>query len=74
MRKQVFLKTRLATIYFFYDELLWGFVANAKAGRIIAKAARMWILSKSMKEGGHRKAADVCGEPMTDALDHCVKL
>jgi len=62
-----------------------AFVANVKAGRIIAKAAQnMDIdLSKIMKEvgqlysgdgGGHRKAAGACGEPIADALDHCVEL
>ena len=50
-------------------------MANVKTGRIIAR------LPKIMKEGGqlyrgdgsgHRKAAGACGEPITDALDHCV--
>ncbi len=62
-----------------------AFVANVKAGRIIAKAAQdMDIdLSKIMKEighlysgdgGGHKKAAGASGKPIIDALDHCVEL
>ena len=62
-----------------------AFVANEKAGRIIAKAAQdMDIdLSKIMKEigqlhngdgGGHKRAAGASGEDITDALDHCVEL
>ena len=62
-----------------------AFVANVKAGRIIAKAAQdMDIdLSEIMKEigqlyngegGGHRRAAGATGESITDALDHCVEL
>jgi nanoRNase/pAp phosphatase (c-di-AMP/oligoRNAs hydrolase) len=62
-----------------------AFVANEKAGRIIAKAAQnMDIdLSKIMKEigqlyngegGGHKKAAGASGESISDALDHCVEL
>lgn len=62
-----------------------AFVANVKAGRIIAKAAQdMDIdLSKIMKEvgqqyngdgGGHRRAAGASGEPISEALDHCVEL
>ncbi|MBU7043284.1 MAG: DHH family phosphoesterase [Theionarchaea archaeon] len=62
-----------------------AFVANAKADRIIAKAAQdMNIdLSKIMKEigqqyngdgGGHLRAAGATGESITDALDHCVEL
>jgi nanoRNase/pAp phosphatase (c-di-AMP/oligoRNAs hydrolase) len=62
-----------------------AFVANVKAGRIIAKAAQdMDIdLSKIMKEigqlyngdgGGHRRAAGATGEAIADALDHCVEL
>jgi nanoRNase/pAp phosphatase (c-di-AMP/oligoRNAs hydrolase) len=62
-----------------------AFVANAKADRIIAKAAQdMNIdLSKIMKEigqqyngdgGGHLRAAGATGESITNALDHCVDL
>jgi nanoRNase/pAp phosphatase (c-di-AMP/oligoRNAs hydrolase) len=62
-----------------------AFVANAKADRIIAKAAQdMDIdLSKIMKEigqqyngdgGGHLRAAGATGESITNALDHCVDL
>lgn len=62
-----------------------AFVANAEAGRIIAKAAQnMDIdLSEIMKEighlhngdgGGHKKAAGASGSSVSDALDHCVEL
>jgi phosphoesterase RecJ-like protein len=62
-----------------------AFVANVKAGRIIAKAAQdMDIdLSKIMKEiglmyngdgGGHMRAAGATGESISDALDQCVEL
>lgn len=62
-----------------------AFVANEKAGRIIAKAAQDLDidLSKIMKEvgqlhsgdgGGHKKAAGASGEAITDSLDHCVEL
>jgi phosphoesterase RecJ-like protein len=62
-----------------------AFVANVKAGRIIAKAAPdMDIdLSRIMKKigalyngdgGGHKRAAGASGESISDALENCVEL
>jgi nanoRNase/pAp phosphatase (c-di-AMP/oligoRNAs hydrolase) len=62
-----------------------AFVANASAGRIIAKAAPhvdidLSLVMKTIGElyngdgGGHKRAAGATGESMCEALDHCVEL